>query len=283
MLWRQVLIGLLLFAVYLLVDTLENPARRAAASQHGRDIFELEQRLHIDIEHALNNWLAPHRLLSTLANYEYAWTYILSALALLAWTYLRRPDLWKLTRDSFIVLNLIAFACFWLYPTAPPRLLPGLGFVDTVSRGDTVGSWGNSLVDSANQLAAMPSLHVGWALWVSVVLARITASRWVQVLSAAHVALTAFVIMATANHYLLDAIAVIIPIAVGVRVASWLHETPGVVVPSCDAFFLHVEDTGAAQHVGGLVLLEPSGGRPSMEEVRDLVRDGLATLPRMHQ
>ena len=281
-LWHQLSLGLLLFAVYLLVDSLESPGRRAAADAHGRAIFDFEQRLHLDIEHALNASLAPHHVLATLANYEYAWTYILSAVALLVWTTLRRPDLWPLTRDSFVVMNLIAFATFWLYPVTPPRLLPELGFIDTVSRGQTVGSWGSGLVDSANQLAAMPSLHVGWALWVSVVLARITARRSVQVLSAVHVALTAYVIMATANHYLLDAVAVVIPVAVGVKLASWAHETPGTVIPTCDAFFLQVESTGAAQHVGGLVLLAP-GNQPPIEQVRALVRDGLARMPRMHQ
>jgi hypothetical protein len=282
-LWRELLIGLALFGVYLLVDSLESPARRDVADRHGRAIFDLEKSLHIDVEHTLNQWLAPHQLLSTLANYEYAWTYVISAIALLAWIWVRRPDLWGLTRDSFLIMNLIAFTCFWLYPTTPPRLLPGLGFVDTVSRGGTVGSWGSGLVDSANQLAAMPSLHVGWALWVSVILARITARRSVQVLSAFHVALTAFVIMATANHYLLDAVAVTVPIAIGVAVASWAHETVGTVVPSCDAFFLHVESTGAAQHVGGLVILEPTEEQPTVEQFRALVRDGLATMPRMHQ
>jgi hypothetical protein len=280
-LWHQLLLGLLLFAVYLLVDSLESPARRAAADAHGRSIFELEQRLHLDVERVLNSSLAPHHVLATLANYEYAWTYILSAVALIVWTTVRRPDLWPLTRDSFVVMNLIAFASFWLYPVTPPRLLPGLGFVDTVSRGQTVGSWGSGLVDSANQLAAMPSLHVGWALWVSVVLARITARRSVQVISALHVALTAYVIMATANHYLLDAVAVVVPVAIGVKLASWAHEDRGV-VPSCDAFFLHAESTGAAQHVGGLVLLAP-GNQPPLEQVRALVRDGLARMPRMHQ
>jgi hypothetical protein len=127
----------------------------------------------------------------------------------------------------------------------------------------------------------MPSLHIGWALWVSVVLARITARRSVQVISAIHVALTGYVIMATANHYLLDAIAVVVPVAVGVKLASWAHEPRGV-VPSCDAFFLHVESTGAAQHVGGLVLLAP-GNQPPLDQVRALVRDGLARMPRMHQ
>ena len=281
-LWRELLIGLVLFGIYLLVDSLESPARRAAADRHGRAIFDLERSLHLDVEHVLNNWLAPHQVLSTIANYEYAWTYVISALALLGWVWVRRPDLWGLTRDSFIVMNLIAFTCFWLFPVTPPRLLPELGFVDTVSRGGTVGSWGSGLVDSANQLAAMPSLHIGWALWVSVVLARITAAKKWQLISAVHVALTAFVIMATANHYLLDAIAVVPPILIGVKVASWAHETTGTIVPSCDAFFLHVESTGAAQHVGGLVLLAP-GNQPPIEQVRALVGGGLARMPRMHQ
>ncbi|WP_310964625.1 bifunctional phosphatase PAP2/O-acyltransferase family protein [Nocardioides terrisoli] len=282
--WRQLVIGLVLFGIYLGVDALSTDARRAAAHRHGRDIFDLEQRLHIDVERTLNGWLAPHQLLSTLANYEYAYTYILSALLLMAWVIARRPDLWKATRDSFVVMNLIAIATFAFFPTAPPRMLHDLGFVDTVTRGQTVGSWGSGLVDAANQLAAMPSLHVGWALWVSVVLARITASRWVQLLSAVHVLLTLFVVMATANHYLLDAVAVVVPVAVGVRYGHWRHGLAGEVVPAPDAFFLHVEGTGAAQHAGGLVVLESAGAAvPTLEDVRATVRDGLARLPRFRK
>jgi hypothetical protein len=134
----------------------------------------------------------------------------------------RRPDLWKVTRDSFIVLNLIAIGTFAFYPAAPPRVLHDLGFVDTVSRGGTVGSWGSGLVDTANQIAAMPSLHIGWALWVSVVLARITASRWAQVVSAVHVLLTLYVVMATANHFLLDVVAGIGVALLSLFLVSWL-------------------------------------------------------------
>jgi hypothetical protein len=285
-LWTQVAVGLLLFATYVVVDSLDSPERRAAALRHGRDILDLEKRLHIDIERSLNDWLAPHHVLSTLANYEYAWTYILSALALLVWVWVRRPELWRPTRDSFIVLNLVAFACFLLYPTAPPRMLVGEGFVDTVSRGDTFGSWGSGPVDAANQLAAMPSLHVGWALWVSVALARITARRSVQVLSAVHVLLTVYVVMATANHYLLDAVAVVIPVAIGTWYADWRYGRAGDVVPACDAFFLHVEDTGAAQHVGGVVVFEPSATgapAPDLGDMRELVREELLPLQRFHQ
>ncbi|MGH3411780.1 MAG: phosphatase PAP2 family protein [Marmoricola sp.] len=287
-LWRQVAIGLGLFGVYLAVDAwgvLDHAARSAAADAHGRAIFALEQSLHIDVEHALNNWLVPHPLLTTLANYEYAWTYIVSALLLLVWTWFRRPDLWRSTRDSFVVLNLVAMACFAFFPVTPPRMLLGLGFVDTVTHGGTVGSWGWGVVNAANQMAAMPSLHVGWALWVSVVLARITARRAVQAFSALHVVVTLLVVMATANHYLLDAVAVLIPVAIGETYVAWRYGagSGGAVVPSCDAFFLHVEDTGAAQHVGGLVILEPADRQPTLEELRELVRGELAGLPRFRQ
>lgn len=283
MLWHQILIGLLLFGYYLLVDSLASPAREAAARRHGQALFDIEQRLHIDIERTLNHALAGHDVLTTLANYEYASTYILSALALLAWVWVKRRDLWLLARDSFLVLNILAITCFAVYPTAPPRMLSALGFVDTVTRGGTVGSWGSSWVSGANQVAAMPSLHVGWALWVSVVLARINGSRRVQLLSAVHVALTVYVVMATANHYLLDAVAVVIPVILGVRLAAWWHDVPGEVVAPADAFFLHVEATGAPHHVGGLVLLDASGDGPSIEAVRELVRGELADLPRFRQ
>lgn len=283
MLWHQFALGLLLFGYYLLVDALKNPARVVAARRHGQDLFDVEQWLHIDVERTLNHALAGHRVLATLANYEYATTYIVSALVLLGWVWVRRRDLWVTTRDSFLVLNVLAITCFALYPAAPPRMLSALGFVDTVTRGGTVGSWGSSWVSGANQLAAMPSLHIGWALWVSVVLARINGSRWVQLLSAVHVALTAYVVMATANHYLLDVLAAVVPVLIGVRLAAWWHRFPGEVVAPADAFFLHVEETGAPHHVGGLVMLEASGDRPTLDQVRELVRGELADLPRFRQ
>jgi diacylglycerol O-acyltransferase / wax synthase len=279
----QLAVGLALFALYLLIDATGGAARRAAALRHGRAVFDLERRLHLDVEHGLNAWLAPHHTLATLADYEYATTYIVSAMALLVWVWVRRPEEWRFARDSFVVLNLLAMATFLLYPTAPPRMLAGAGFVDTVSRGHTVGSWGSGMVDTANQVAAMPSLHIGWALWVSVVLARFTAGFRVQVLSATHVLLTLVVVMATANHYLLDAVAVVVPIQVGVWWARRLHDgPPGEVVASCDAFFLHVESTGAAQHVGGLVVLDGAQS-PTLAELERLVSERLLPLPRFGQ
>jgi hypothetical protein len=280
----QLLVGLALFGVYLLVDSDRSEARREAALRHGRAILDLEQHLRLDLERPLNGWLHGHHVLSTLANYEYACTYILSAVVVLVWVWVRRPEVWGYARDSFVAMNLMAMATFWLFPTAPPRMLAQAGFVDTVTTGGTVGSWGWGPVDTANQLAAMPSLHLGWALWVSVVLARLTARRTAQIASLLHVLLTAYVVLATANHYLLDVLAAVPVVLVAERLSHLFHDgPPGEVVASSDAFFLHVEATGAAQHVGGLGLLDGSGDGPDLAAVRALVTERLVPIPRFRQ
>jgi hypothetical protein len=318
-LWREIGFGLAVFAVYAAVATIDWPGRATRAAVNGRAIFRLEQALHLDIERALNDWLAPHEVLRVIANYEYAFTYVASALALIIWLYLRRPADYPWARNSFALLTLAGVTCFALYPVTPPRLLADLGFVDTVRLGHTWGSWGSPLVGHANQLAAMPSLHVAWALWVSVVLARTRGGPKIQILSAIHVLVTVFVIIATANHYLLDAVggAVLVWTCValvhsnhkkagrtggGPRVAdqenrgrslasawggtvreddSWAtsHQR----VPAADAFFLHVDSPRAPQQVGGVVFLDTTDGDVKREDVAAAIRDHVPEIPRFRQ
>jgi diacylglycerol O-acyltransferase len=285
-LWRELLGGLIVFAIYSAVAGLDWSGRASAAAAHGRALFGLERALRLDLEVPLNRWLVPHEVLRTVANYEYATTYVASALALLAWLYLRRPATYRWARSSFLLLNVLALGCFALYPVTPPRLLPELGFVDTVRTGHTWGSWGSPMVEHANQLAAMPSLHIAWALWVSVVLACVSGARWLQAVSALHVLLTALVIMATANHYLLDAVGGAGLVWLTLALMGVFQDRPGrsgaTRVPASDAFFLHVESPVAAQHVGGLVLLDESGVG-YRERLRSLIEDHLDLLPRFRQ
>jgi hypothetical protein len=287
-LWRELTCALALLAFYALVAAFDSH-RQEVAERNGRDIFRLEQWLRIDIEHTLNDWLADQGLLRTIANYEYAISYVVAAVALLVWLYLRHPDVYRWARTSFGLVNILGVTCFALFPVMPPRLVADLGFVDTVRLGHTWGSWGSPLVSSANQLAAMPSLHVAWALWVSVVLARMRAGRLVQLLSAVHVAGTTFVIMATANHYILDALAGALVVLACVAIA-WPAEGAATVttnrVPAADAFFLHVETPAAPQHVGGVVMLDTSGlpaGQPSAERLAADIRAKIDALPRFRQ
>lgn len=203
--WSEVLLGLGFFGVYLLLNTWPLPAHEARALGNGATLLRVEQALRLDFERPVNLWLADQGWLRVAANYEYAFTYLVTTLALLVWLFRRRPEHYAWARNVFALITGMSLICFWLYPVAPPRLLPDAGFVDTVRLGQTWGSWGSPMVESANQLAAMPSLHIGWALWVSVVLVRISGRWLVQLASIGHVLLTFVVIVATANHYWLDA------------------------------------------------------------------------------
>lgn len=280
---RDVAVGLTVFSAYVVVAAWSSAGRRGVADRNAAALFAIERWAHIDLEKMLNQWLAGHPVLTVLANYEYAYTYVISAFALLGWLYVRHPDDYCRARDSFIVLNVLGIACFAVLPVTPPRMLTGHQYLDTVATGATFGSWGTPLVSSANKLAAMPSLHLAWALWVSVVLARLARGIGVQLLSAAHVAVTLLVIITTANHYVLDAVAAVPFVWVSVAVVDAQRRRRGVVVPAADAFFLHVETDTAPQHVGGMVVLAPSGGRPSVEQLRGLLREAIVTMPRFRQ
>ena len=280
----EVLLGLALFGLYSLVAMLPEQVREHASRLRGERVLALERALHLDVEQALNGWLAGRPVLRVLADYEYAYTYILSALATLVFLLWKRQDLYARARTSFVLVTGVGITCFWLFPTTPPRMLPGTAFYDTVTHGHTVGSWGSSLVAGANELAAMPSLHMAWALWVSVVLAAAGCRRWLQILSAVHVLVTLLVILSTANHYLLDAVAAFVLVLVADRVAGAIHpDDEHEVVASADAFFLHVEESGDPQIVGGLVIYEGAGGVPSLEEVRAVIAGELPHLPRFTQ
>jgi hypothetical protein len=97
------------------------------------------------------------------------------------------------------------------------------GFVDTVVSFHTWGSWGSSGIDSAsNQFAAMPSLHIGWSLWCAIVVARLAHRRWVRLAAAVYPLATLFVIVGTANHFVLDAVGGAVAVGLGFLVERLL-------------------------------------------------------------
>lgn len=279
----EVLIGLALFALYLLVAKLPEAPRAHAARAHGESLYALERALHLDVEPPLNAWLADQSVLRTLANYEYAITYVASALALLVWLYLRHPERYRTARTAFVLLNVIAIACFALYPVMPPRLMPDLGFLDTVRLGGTWGSWGSPLVEHADRFAALPSLHMAWTLWVGVELARVKAHRSVQAINTVHIVVTCYVIMATANHFLLDAVAAVPLVAVSVYAAERLVRPSAERVRAPDAFFLAVETERAPQHTGGVIMLDTSAEPVHRADLIRIVAERMDRLPRFRQ
>ena len=182
------------------------PLRLHIALAHAGDILGLERTLHIDPEHALDRWLAGHHTLGLALSDYYDNAHFVVTLGLLGWLWWRRADIYRPLRNSLVAVNLVGFLIFWLYPVAPPRMLPG--FVDVVSASGAIGSFHQgALASQANELAAMPSLHIAWACWCTLALWRMSASTRVRALALAYPCLTALVVLATGNHYVLDMVA----------------------------------------------------------------------------
>ncbi len=189
------------------------PARRQAAFADAAAIRTIEGWLHIAVERQANIWLTLHPVLATLADYYYATFHFIAVIAMLVWLYWRRPALYRRARAVLVAATLIALAVFWLFPVAPPRLLPG--YVDTLVVRHTWGSWGTAGVATlANPYAAMPSLHTAWAAWTAAALMVAVRRPTIRVAAAAYPLLTIAVIVATANHFLLDAVGGLVVLAV---------------------------------------------------------------------
>jgi hypothetical protein len=179
------------------------PLREKLALAHGRDILSLEQSLHIAPELTLNRWVAAHHTFGTLLSYYYDNAHFVVTFGLLGWLWWKRADIYPPLRSALVVVNLIGLVVFWRYQVAPPRMLRG--FTDVIASSHTFGSWHTgSLAADANQFGAMPSLHIAWAAWCTLVLWRLSSRRWLRVLAVLYPCLTAFAVVATGNHYVLD-------------------------------------------------------------------------------
>ncbi|MCX4667536.1 phosphatase PAP2 family protein [Streptomyces sp. NBC_01381] len=180
---------------------------RATAEQHGEQIYSIEQFLHIDIEHWVNHAVVKVSWLEEFFNFYYTSFHFLVPLTVLGVLYVRRPAEYRWARSALGFATVLALVGFWLYPLAPPRLMPDLGFIDTVHgvQDFTQPDYG-TLTALTNQYAAMPSLHFGWSLWCGLVIAILAPKWWMKALGLLHPLFTVSAIVATGNHWVLDAV-----------------------------------------------------------------------------
>ncbi|WP_330241750.1 phosphatase PAP2 family protein [Streptomyces sp. NBC_00525] len=202
---RELLLVVGLFLVYKL-------GRRAAnghvdeAFDNAHRVWDLERAAGLPGEGLVQRLLLHDETLIHLANTYYATVHFPATLLFLAWLYWRRPRHYVWARRVLAVLTAAALALHLLFPLAPPRLLATTHLVDTGRvYGPSVYGAQPAADSMANQFAAMPSLHFGWAVLVGVGLVVATRSRW-RWLWLLHPALTLLVIVGTANHYWLDSI-----------------------------------------------------------------------------
>ncbi|MEU9623490.1 MULTISPECIES: phosphatase PAP2 family protein [unclassified Streptomyces] len=199
----------------------------STAVDHGLRILHLEKTLHINFEHPLNRLFTAHSSIGIPADFVYASLHYLITPAVLVWLFRRREALYRRARTWLMTSTLLGLIGFTLLPTCPPRLLDAThGFVDTMAQYSSYGWWGTGasaprgMSGMTNQYAAMPSLHVGWALWCGILLWRHGRHPLVRAAGIAYPLLTTFVVMGTANHYFLDAVAGAAVMGVGALLAG---------------------------------------------------------------
>ena len=181
---------------------------RSLAEGHARGVLAVERWLHVDVEATLNRALAALPPAEVAASYWYAALHYTVTPVALVLLYRSRPAEYRRLRAALVLATAVALVGYVTFPTAPPRLVAG--YTDTLAATSSVGWWGaeGSAVRGAggavNQFAAMPSMHVGWALWCSLVLWRLARTRGQRALAAAYAPVTALVVVSTANHWVLD-------------------------------------------------------------------------------
>ena len=176
----------------------------AAAFDHARDIVSLERSVHVFVEPSLQQWAIRTGFLDDVGSWMYLNTHFIVTTCTLAFIYLFRNEHYYFVRNMFMVAMGLALVGYVVYPTAPPRMLPELGFVDSVS--DFTGVSSDSNVNALfNPYAAVPSMHVGFALMLAVPMIRMARHRWAKALWAIYAPVVTAVVVLTANHWIFDA------------------------------------------------------------------------------
>jgi hypothetical protein len=204
----------------------------APARGHALDILTFEKSWRIDGESWLNDKFVQYDWLGVFGSYWYATTHYIITIVVLIWIYRRSASEYVTARRALVLATVVGLSFYLTMPTAPPRLITGM-YTDVMSLYSYAGWWGadasapKGLGGMTNELAAFPSLHAGWALWVALVLIRAGVPKIVQALGLAYAATMAIVIVGTGNHWILDAIVgwIVVLVAFG-AVIAWERRSP---------------------------------------------------------
>lgn len=191
-----------LYALWQWAATL-GASKVVGAEARGLWIARFEHTLHWPSEAAIERWFIHNELVMRSMNIYYLGAHVPALGVLLVWLFARHRADYPKWRTTGAILTGVSLA-IQLIPVAPPRLLPQLGFVDAAALYNQ-SVYGPGGIDIAPQVAAMPSVHVGWAVFIALVATRVSPSRW-RWLVWIHPFLTVLVVTATANHWWLDGV-----------------------------------------------------------------------------
>jgi hypothetical protein len=206
-----------LFAVALLVYQASRAlvmGRPSTAFENAAGIINWEKSSGLFVETSIQQWVLNHIQLAEALNYFYMYAHWTVTPLFFIWLYRRRRRVYPYVRNAFLAANGIALVVFMLYPVAPPRLV-GEGFVDTLHRVSDIDLHGGVFSGWFNPHAAVPSMHFGYAVMIGVVGMVLLRSWPLRLLALAYPVLVFITITGTANHYVLDAVAGGLVVAMG--------------------------------------------------------------------
>ena len=194
----------------------------AAAFRHSGQLISFERTLHLFVEPSIQGWAAHSHLLLVIATYVYLNAQTTMLVCVLLYLYIAHNRHYYRVRNMLLVAMVIALLTYALYPTAPPRLLPEWGFIDTNSYITGVPNTNAVANEFVNQYAAIPSMHVAFAVMLAWPLTRLVRRRVVRVLWALWPVVIVFITIITGNHFLIDAVLGLAAAGVSAVVASRL-------------------------------------------------------------
>jgi hypothetical protein len=233
--WFEVMLIAVSYWTYSLIRNAV-PEQKSQALRNADWIWQVEQTMGIAVEESVNRAVNSVTWLIVSMNYYYATLHFVVTIGVLVWLYRTHPGRYAAARLVLFATTGVALVGYYLYPLAPPRLMNGQNFIDTVLVHDTWGSMASGdLKNMSNQYAAMPSMHIGWSVWCGLIIFAVAAAPWAKILGLLYPTLTLVVIVATANHFWLDAVGGVICLAFGFGVSYvWYralpHQLPQLVV-----------------------------------------------------
>ena len=196
--------------------------RAATAFENARNLIDAERALHVFVEPTVQAWASGSHLVVDVASWIYINCQTTITLSALIWLYLFRNESFYFVRNMMVVGMVLALIGYIVLPTAPPRFFPEWGFVDSVAQFTGVRSDSVAIDALFNPYAAVPSMHVAFALMIGWPLARLVRWNVLRVFWGAYPFLVTFVIVITANHFLADAFLGACTAAIAAYTASWL-------------------------------------------------------------
>ena len=205
--WLDALRQLALFAgayyVYRLVRGFVD-GQATLAFENARALVDAERSMGLFFEPGLQDWAQTQEWIVTAANWMYVNSHFVVTTTFLIWLYIARNHAYYYVRNMFMIAMGLALVGYMAYPTAPPRYLPEWGFTDTVAAfvGDAAEQSANVLY---NPFAAVPSMHVAFALMIGIPAIKLVKTRALKLAWGLYPLLVTFVVVVTANHFWLDA------------------------------------------------------------------------------